>query len=81
MQKIRRTRKDKGKERRVSTRLKMSDAWRFRRTRQKRDGGTITIRLSPSTLQQVMEAAEQRAEPTAAFVKTIIELKMLGLPE
>jgi hypothetical protein len=81
MQKLRRTRKDKGTQRPVGTRLKMSDAWRSRRIRQKSDGGTITIRLSPSTLQQVIAAADKRADSTAAFVKSIVELKMLGLPE
>jgi hypothetical protein len=62
-------------------RISISNSWRIRRTRQKRDGGTITIRLSPSTLQQVIAAADKRAESTSAFVKSIVELKMLGLPE
>jgi hypothetical protein len=33
------------------------------------------------TLQQVIAAADNRAESTAAFVKNMVERKMLGLPE
>jgi hypothetical protein len=62
-------------------RISISNSWRIRRTRQQKDGGTITIRLSPSTLQQVIAAADKRAESTAAFVKNMVERKMLGLPE